>query len=316
MYRRKIQLVAGTTYSISLPKDWVRKNNLKEQNEVVMTEKNDRTLVLSSHASDEKELNSISLNIDEYVHDIDQILFAIYYLGIENITLFSKNELAKDSKSRIRKTLVHMSGTEIVLEDKNKMVIRVLLDKSKVSIKHIIYRIYLIIELSATNLLEGFDIEEIKINEAEIDRLYNLSAKIVSLALIDTNILQSSEIKNASLIPSYFLISKRLENIADSINHLADYMQKNSTSFESKKEILAFVKSELGRSISYLMKKPLKLFEKIGKEDANKMLRITEKIKDKSITSYLGDIIRYIVDIEEEIVNISFYEHLIRENVL
>ena len=30
MQRRKIQLIAGTTYSVSLPKDWIRKNNLKE----------------------------------------------------------------------------------------------------------------------------------------------------------------------------------------------------------------------------------------------------------------------------------------------
>ena len=30
MHRRKIQLIAGTTYSISLPKEWVKKNHLKE----------------------------------------------------------------------------------------------------------------------------------------------------------------------------------------------------------------------------------------------------------------------------------------------
>lgn len=316
MIRRKIQLIAGTTYSVSLPKDWVKKNSLKEKNEVVMFENNDRTLVISPNSIKEKKLNSISLNIDDYVHDIDQILFALYYLGIEDINLFSKKELSKETKSRIRKTLTHMSGTEISYEDKQRITIKVFLDRSKISINQIIYRIYLILELSVTNLLENFDINEIKMNENEIDRLYHLTAKIVSLSLIDSNVLHSSEIKNVSLIPSYFLIAKRLENVADNINHLSVYIEKNKVNFENKKEILQFVKDELGRSISFLIGKQAKLFEKIKKEQVIKINALIYKLKDKTIINYLEDIIRYIVDIEEEIVNISFYKQLIKDNIL
>ncbi|MBU1270447.1 MAG: AbrB/MazE/SpoVT family DNA-binding domain-containing protein, partial [Nanoarchaeota archaeon] len=113
MHKRKIQLIAGTTYTVSLPKEWVRKNNLKEKNEILLHEKNDRTLIISPHSIEGKKLNEISLNIDEYAPNIDQILFAVYYLGIENITLFSKKEITKDVKVKIRKTITHMSGTEI-----------------------------------------------------------------------------------------------------------------------------------------------------------------------------------------------------------
>ena len=48
MERRKIQLIAGSTYTVSLPKSWVIKNNLKEKSQISITENNDRTLVLSS----------------------------------------------------------------------------------------------------------------------------------------------------------------------------------------------------------------------------------------------------------------------------
>ena len=34
MYRRRLQLIAGATYTVSLPKEWVLKNNLKEKCEV------------------------------------------------------------------------------------------------------------------------------------------------------------------------------------------------------------------------------------------------------------------------------------------
>ena len=40
------------------------------------------------------------------------------------------------------------------------------------------------------------------------------------------------------------------------------------------------------------------------------------KIKDNTILDYLEDVIRFIIDIEEEIVNISFYNKLIKEDSL
>ena len=316
MHRRKIQLIAGTTYSVSLPKEWVRKNNLKEKNEILFYEKNDRTLVISPYAIEGKKLNEISLDIDKYISAIDQILFAVYYLGIENISLFSKKELTKDVKSRIRKTITYMSGTEINYEDKQKITIKVLLDKSKVEIFQVLYRINLIIESSILNILEQLNINEIRINENEIDRLYHLITKIILLSIIDSNILNSSKIKNVSLIPAYFLISKRLENIGDNINHLSEYLHKTKVKFENKNEILNFAKTELNRSISYFMSKSTNIFQKINVDNLRIINDYILKSKDKTIQNYLEDIIRYVVDIEEEIVNISFYNQLIHEDFL
>src|SRR3989338_8754892 len=126
MLRRKIQLIAGSTYSVSLPKEWVLKNNLKKGNEINFYEKNDGNLLISASSITKKETNEIALNIDEYISSIDQIVFALYYLGIENINLFSKRGMARDIEMRIRNTVRHMSGTEITHEDENNIHIRVL----------------------------------------------------------------------------------------------------------------------------------------------------------------------------------------------
>ncbi len=316
MERRKIQLIAGTTYNISLPKEWVKKNNLKEKKEVLIYEKNDRTLVVSPTLLEGKKLTEISLNVDEYVNNIDQILFAVYYLGIETISLFSKKEITKETRAKIRKTLTHMSGTEINYEDQQKIIIKVLLDKSKVDISQILFRISLIIDSSISNLLEKLEINEIRINENEIDRLYHLVSQIVSSSLIDSSVLNSSNIKNVSLIPSYFLISKRLENIGDNINHLAEYLSKNKFDFEHKKEILSFIKSDLKRIINPVLSNFQKNLEEVNASNLNIINNHISNIKDKTISDYLSDIIRYLIDINEEIVIISFYNQLIRNNSL
>jgi phosphate uptake regulator len=313
MPTRKIQLIAGTTYSLSLPKEWVKKNNLKPKTELQIFEKNNRTLVISPHSIDEEKLNEISLNIDEYVHNIDQILFAIYYLGIETIKLFSKNSISKDAKARIRKTLTHMSGTEISYEDNNKITIHVLLDKSKVNIIQVIYRISLLIDSQITNLLGQSDIDEVRINENEIDRLYHLITKMISLALIDSNVLYSSKINNVSLIPAYFLISKRLENVGDNLNHLAEYLHEKKLCFGVNREILEFIKLELDRSVSYMLGKQTHIFEKVGSEKLEVIENMLSKMQDRIVMNYIEDAVRYIIDIEEELVNISFYNKLFSE---
>lgn len=316
MYRRKIQLVAGTTYSVSLPKEWVKKNRLREKTEVKLFEKNDRSLVISPELLEEKELTNISLNVDDYEDNIDQVLFSIYYLGIEKINLFSKKGFSKELRSRVRKTLTHMTGTEIGYEDKDKMTINVLLDKSRVDIRQLIYRISLVLDLSIDNLMDKQDINEIKLNENEIDRLYHLAAKLVLLSLIDTKVLHSSKVGNVSLIPSYFLISKRLENLADNINDLSEYAFKNKINTKEFEKILDFVKLELARSVKHIMKDFKSIYKKISIPELEKKKREIGKVKDRTVANHLRDILRYTNNIEEEIVNISFYSKLIRDKML
>jgi len=312
MHRRKIQLVAGTTYSVSLPKEWVKKNNLREKNEIILHEKNDRTLVISPHIIKENKLEEISLNVDDYPNNIDQMMFVVYYLGIENINLFSKKNFTKDMKSRIRKTLNNMSGTEITFEDPQRIKIKVLLDKSKINIIQVLYRLSLIIDSSITNILENLDLKEIQINEDEIDRLFHLVSKIVSLSLIDSNVLQSSRINNISLVPSYFLISKKLENIGDDVKRIARYMHTQKCRYD---EILKFIKKEFNKAMTNILSHE-KTFEKISPDDITKMKDTISKVKDQPVQKYLRDLFRHVIDIQEEIVNISFYNKLIKQNVL
>ena len=43
MERRKIQLIANSTYTLSLPKYWIKENNLKEKDEIMIYEQNNNS---------------------------------------------------------------------------------------------------------------------------------------------------------------------------------------------------------------------------------------------------------------------------------
>lgn len=316
MERRKIQIIAGSTYTISLPKNWIRENNLKEKDEILVDTQNDKSLILSPEKSSKKETDEISLDVKKYSDNLDRILFSIYYLGIEQITLYSKEKMTNNAKTNIRKTLSNMSGTEISYEDEKKIVIGGLLDKSKINIYQIMYRISMITDLSIQNIIEGPELKEIKLNENEIDRLYHLATKVISMSLTDYKTLSSSKIKETSFIPSYFLIFKKFESLADNLNHLAQHIKKNNIKIGETKKILEFMKKENNRIIKHVLKEFPDIFKKIPEEERKSKKNEIFEIKDKIISDYLRDILKYIIDIEDEIITCSFYKNLIREKKL
>lgn len=317
MEQRKIQLVAGTTYALSLPKPWIQKNALHEGQQLMILEQENGTLIISKNILETKHREKITLNVDDYEQNIDQIILKLFYLGFEKIELFSKN-LRKETKTKIRAALQHLIGTEIVQEEQNKITIKVLLDKSKVDVIQSLFRMGLIIEQMLSNVLEEIDIKEMSINENETDRLYNLISKMLSLSLTDAALLQTSKIQNVNFITHYMLITKRLEIIADNILWLARYLDKNNKKLEleHKRAVADFIRRELNRTIRHMMADYPTIFTLPNKEEINKIQGYIDMIADGKIKEHLSYPVKLVLDNEEEIVSISFSKRLMREKII
>ena len=311
MHQRKIQLIGGSTYSVSLPKEWVLKNSLKEQSIVSIQLKGDNSLSINPQHHPEKIRTSrIELSIDEYGRNIGQVLFSLYYSGFEDIILNSSAEITHEIKLSIQKRINYMSGTEIIYEDAHTIKLKVLLDSRKLNIHQLFFRVALLICSSLDSLENNLSKESLDLNEQEVDRLYHLLAKILSLSSLRPEILTSSQVEHSSHIVPYSLIAKRLENIADNIYKLKE------VSCSRYSEILDFIKKTIKNDVSTLIRKEDKVFVKTEKAKRDAIRQKVEQISDLGIKMNLFDILRYIFDIQEEIVNISFYQALQRENLL
>jgi phosphate uptake regulator len=307
MHQRKIQLIAGSTYSVSLPKEWVLKNSLKEKSIVSIIIHDDESLIINPQSQSIETTNKINLNIDEYGTNIGQVLFSLYYSGFEDITLVSSRTIPDRAKLSIKKKINYMSGTEIVYEDSQKIRLKVLLDTKKLDINQIFFRICLLINSSIDVLMKGKHLETIELNEDEVDRLYHLTAKILSLSSLNSDILKSSNVKYSSNIVPFSLISKKLENIADNIFLLRNLVNKPDEEISS---ILNFINKNLRNNTNYLIGKQNIIFDKTPSEIRNKIKKQVNKISDVELRINLYDCVKYVFDIEEELVNSSFYKVL------
>jgi phosphate uptake regulator len=300
--RRKLQLIAGSTYTLSLPKSWVQKNHLQEQNELFIEEKNDQTLIISAEQQKEAQLKHVSLHAENYQQTIDQIIYALYYIGVQQVTLLFAEKKDKELKTSIRNTIKNLSGTEITYEDERRLEIKVLLDTSKIDALQTLYRIILLLNDSITNLMEHMRLDEATMNEEEIDRLYHLLAKIITLSLTDTHLLQTSHLQHKLFLPTYLLMSKRLEHIGDDLYTIAKTKQTLTPHHITS---LKHFQKELKTIASFFLATKQKL---LVRESALQETLLPSKEMER--------INRHIRDIQEELIKITFYKELIEQGLL
>ncbi len=314
MDSRKIQFVGNSTYVVSLPKKWVLKSNLREKNELFLSELHTGELILSPKQSELSSFNEIELNFDELGENLYHTIFSAFYLGFEKIKIFSSKEMTSEKRAQIKESLRHLSGSEIVSESPKDIVVKVFHDKTKIEFSQLLSRIGLILNDLIYNCLERRNLNDVKRDEDELDRLYHLSAKIVTLSQTDFNILNSSGIKNNTLIPALFMITKKLENLGDSLEQLAVLEIEDKVKGKELEPVLLFFKKEINKSISFLTKSNQKNFQAIPKEEEKELEKIIQKHPIK-IREKLFRMLRHLVDIEEEIINISFYNTLIKDKL-
>lgn len=313
-YKRKLQLIAGSTYSLSLPKEWVKKLNISPKQELMMAEQQDGNLLISP--KDLKMLDEkIILPLDEYLEDFSQIIVSLYYYGYNLIDFVSMKEISNDVRNKIRKVLMNLSGAEIIFEDKKTIRIKILFDEDRINIYQLLYRISLIIGCSIDNLVEKFNFEEINSNENEVDQLYHFSIKIIQSSLTDRSILISSKINNLKVIPSLFLISKKLETIADSFKKIAKDVELDKVDLGKVFPVLIFIKEEINKGILYLMGKQKKKFCKFSDEEKTKIIELMDKLKQDSTKIYMRRIIRDLSDIQDEVISIGFYNKMLEKEI-
>jgi len=315
--RRRIQLIAGSTYSVSLPKKWVLQNRLKEKDEVAIHQRGDNSLVVMPGAeASAKNNESFNLVIEEYKEDIIQVLYVLYYLGFQKVTVKSKSGFTLEQRLKVKESLRHMVGTEIFHEDEQSIVFNVLLEKSKVNINQLFYRTALIIGSSIDILLERGNHEEIRRNEDELDRLYNLISKIIFLSHTSPEVLVTSGIGYTHLFSPYLLTGKKLENISDEIEKLAAHLKRKKQADPRMRSALAFLKENLHENMKFFMKAEMTGFTKTEPGRVDKIRSSADRIADLTVRKHIMDCLRLVVDIEEELTTVSFYRRLIADKVI
>lgn len=222
---RKLQLVGGSSYMVSLPKDWISKYNLKQGDEVILNEYDD-TIIIQPQKGEKEEIKVTVKEVPSYNKKfLKKFLGAIYSLGVDKIEIIDEN--AGGHITEISELSHHYIGME-VLDATNEKIVLHCFTIPDFDVLTIIRRMFQILsgiisEIKSFLVQEKEDDIESRIRryEDDFDRLYLLSVRLVNRGMKKIAIPEWDELR---FLLGSRIVSKFFEEIADLLFILSRYL--------------------------------------------------------------------------------------------
>lgn len=299
---RKIQFTGRSSYIISLPKKWVKENNLKQGDVVPIVINPDGSLmILPKEPKEVSESKELIISKDISPDMAIRLLISAYIQGYDVIDVKFTEDMPL-YKVKIRGTIQNLPGLEIILEEPLRIISKSLLADEEVNLREIIERLasILLSMIEDLMLIGEFEKKEVlrDINglENELDRFYFLTLRTVNKILSRGSIARDDELikRNFDLLGVLFIVRN--------IERIGDHMVRIAENFDPDLDI-SYLREIIQNVIDQIIQKDLKKIDKIMLELKARIKSIDYR-KSVAMDSYRR-ILEYLENIGETIINMS-----------
>ncbi|MFO7619064.1 MAG: PhoU domain-containing protein [Thermoplasmata archaeon] len=328
METRKVQVTGGSSYIITLPKDWVLSAKIKKNDPIGVMVQPDGSLLITPDIDMDATTPTKEFWLDNITDGtyLFRLLIGAYISGYANIALKSKKGIPpslRDSVILFTQTLI---GPEIVEEDANSIVIKDLLKPTEMPFDKTLRRMYLLVKSMHDSTMKALaeankDIAKDVINrDRDVDRLQWLVARQAHMVLEDISLAGKMGIKQTDVV-FYLTMSRILERVGDHAIIIATNMPNLIESKSDPKTVDTVINSSnlalkmLSSSMDAWQKRDIVLANSTI-ESLPSLVRSCKKINDMAANmtgepavslSYISESIRrtgeYATDISELLIN-------------
>ncbi|MEA2037842.1 MAG: phosphate uptake regulator PhoU [Nanoarchaeota archaeon] len=277
MHTRRLVKSGASSYTISLPKEWLQKNKLERGALVYIKEKSATELSIYPEPSEGPiKQKEITINVDNKKIGTTEREITSAYVNNYNTILILGNSLI-DKTKEIRRILHNFTALEITEQSSSKIIAKDLLNLKEISIETTIRRMDMIIRSMIQDLknIENKNISEnIHFRDFDVNKLYFLLYRLIKGALGDP-VLASHFSLNSSKALSVWNITTNLENIADCCKNISQNLAEIGKKFNLKE--LEEVYNDIERSYLDVMKAYHKTDKKLADDVASNRTNIVNQ---------------------------------------
>lgn len=259
---RKLQLVGGSTYVLSLPKKWIDNLHLKAGDQVsIVKNPNNSLSVFPTEAEPVARISKpiAFLNQKDTLESIKRKIIAMYLAGYHMIEIKTKGFRIQPAQKQAIRDLVrtNMIGTEIVESTPDTTTIQILTSLPELSINSALKRMFLLttsMHRDALDALRNMDVElgdETAHLDDEVDRFSLYIMRNLNLAVQNEKVLRDIGLEKPSDCISYRVVVKCVERIADHAVSIAKRV----------KFLKSTIEPAIIQKITKLSEESLKVFE-------------------------------------------------------
>lgn len=224
MEKRSLQRTGGSSITVTLPKEWIEQNNLKDKDSVFLFANPEGNLVIHS-TEPQSPSPVVHLKVDNYVPIwIERELIAAYLTGAEEIEIHSKR-ITTEQRIKIRQTTQFLMGLEIIDESAAKMLIKNILDDNTFPTTQTIEKMFRITNSMFTDVMKSTFIgdtllaQDVINRDVEVDKLYFVISRKFHMLLRRT--MDQTSVGDLRTNNYYSYVAAQLERIADHVVKIA-----------------------------------------------------------------------------------------------
>ena len=142
---RKIIKFGKSSYVVSLPSDWIKKNNIKKGDQIFFEESSNNALIFKINNTPNKIIKKkININsTNKSLIDIERLIISYYVKGYNTFAIIDNNMATRSKK--IKAILQNLIGLEILEQTQKRLEAKDLTDINAISIEGLIKRMDIII---------------------------------------------------------------------------------------------------------------------------------------------------------------------------
>lgn len=221
MESRKLQMTGGSSYIVTLPKEWIESSNLKKNDTVYLETGTDGSLIINSKGDGtpgSKDKRHIDVTDDMDTDLVYRLLVGAYMAGYDTIELTSRTDMDPSISNAAEDFTQTSIGFEILEEDGRCIVIKDLMDPAEMRPRKSLERMRILVKNMISEVLaamrNGTTAPDLDKRDKDIDRLDWLIAR-------QNHIFQSRPAlyRKIGISPEemtdYYIVSRVIERIGD-----------------------------------------------------------------------------------------------------
>lgn len=225
-YARRLQKI-GSSMLISLPSEWIKNNNLKKGNMVMIEVNRNNSVSLYPSDIDTEDVKEVNIPHPQLSMDsLTNQIYGAYLLGYDVIRIKGKSQISFDDRELIKLAMRKLVGLEIVDENGSNIVSQFLLDANTLDAEKILRRMSSIVAGMYKDTLIGIQKKEngseksIISRDDEVDRQYFLLVRLIRSAMMDQKLASKLNLSNIDIL-DYRIAANHLESAGDYITDFA-----------------------------------------------------------------------------------------------
>jgi len=225
---RRVQMTGGSSYVVTLPKDWIKSLKVKKNDPLGLLMQSDGTLLVTTKMTQDKTHRIKEFEVNDTTNQTYLLrrLIGAYISGYTSIKIKSSKRMPPPMRVIIRKFTQTTIGQEIVEETDTTITLKDLLNPTEMPFDKTIKRMHIIVKSmheDAMRALEENDrklAEDVISRDNDVDRLHWLVARQHNIILRNVSLAEKMD-TTLEISSICFLISRIIERIGDHVVRIA-----------------------------------------------------------------------------------------------